>query len=429
MAQNNKITIIIDATTRAAQAGIDAVSKSMAGLTGAIEKQTTAAGDMSKRLDDMAGKFGSIGAKAAIATAALATPLAGIVKATAQWEQYEVAITNMMGSSTKAKALLSDLATFAAKTPFEITGVVSSAKQLMAYGVEAQNIIPTLTMVGNAAAKVGVPVEQLALAYGQVIAKGKLTGEELRQLTGAGINMGAAFEKSTGIARESFAKMVEQGKINSDIFQKIMADMFLSSGEMATQSKTLAGQFSNFKDNVGQLAISMGNALLPTLKSLNGVLLNVTEYIRNLSPETKAFMAWALGIATVLVGSVAAFSLITAGVLSFGAALLKLGPAINGVAVALKFLATTPIGLTITGITAAFLALNYALDKLGLTWGATIGLMVSYTKSLWTNVSTIFPNILDQIKIVINNIADIFGKNADIVAKENAELNLSLIHI
>jgi len=59
-------------------------------------------------------------------------------------EQTQVAFGTMLGSADKAKKLLTDLSDFAQKTPFELTGLRSTAKQLLAFGVSAEEMIPTL---------------------------------------------------------------------------------------------------------------------------------------------------------------------------------------------------------------------------------------------------------------------------------------------
>lgn len=93
----------------------------------------------------------------------------------------------MLGSGEKARILLNDLSQFASKTPFEIPEIRSNAKQLLAMGISADNLIPTMKALGDVSAGLSVPMDRLALAYGQVIAKGKLQGGELKQFTEAGV--------------------------------------------------------------------------------------------------------------------------------------------------------------------------------------------------------------------------------------------------
>nr|DAD88513.1 MAG TPA: UBA2-like domain protein [Podoviridae sp. cttxo15] len=47
--------------------------------------------------------------------------------------------------------MLQNLSDFAAKTPFELPEVRQNAKQLLAMGVSAENIIPTMKALGDVA--------------------------------------------------------------------------------------------------------------------------------------------------------------------------------------------------------------------------------------------------------------------------------------
>lgn len=64
---------------------------------------------------------------------------------------------------------MSELSEFASKTPFELQGVRENAKQLLAMGVSTQELLPTLKSLGDVSAGLSVPLERLALNYGQVM--------------------------------------------------------------------------------------------------------------------------------------------------------------------------------------------------------------------------------------------------------------------
>ena len=59
-------------------------------------------------------------------------------------QQAQISFTTMLGDADQAKALLQELSDFAKTTPFELQGIRESAKQLLAMGVSAEEIIPTL---------------------------------------------------------------------------------------------------------------------------------------------------------------------------------------------------------------------------------------------------------------------------------------------
>jgi tape measure domain-containing protein len=108
----------------------------------------------------------------------------------AQMEQARIGFTTMLGSAERAEAFLRDMAEFAAKTPFEFPELLDASKRMLAYGFAAEDVLPTMEAVGNASAAVGLGTEginRIILALGQMRAKGKLSAEEMRQLTETGI--------------------------------------------------------------------------------------------------------------------------------------------------------------------------------------------------------------------------------------------------
>nr|DAT16568.1 MAG TPA: tail tape measure protein [Caudoviricetes sp.] len=119
----------------------------------------------------------------------------------------------MLGGAEAARRMLQDLSDFAANTPFELTGVRETAKQLLAYNIEAHKIIPTLKALGDVSAGLSVPIQQVAFAYGQVKSAGRLLGQDLRQFTNAGVPIIAELAKNLGVAESKIKDMVSAGKI------------------------------------------------------------------------------------------------------------------------------------------------------------------------------------------------------------------------
>jgi tape measure domain-containing protein len=102
----------------------------------------------------------------------------------------QIGFATMLGSAEKAQKFLDDMADFAVKTPFEYPELLEAAKRMLAYGFAAEEVLPTLRAVGDASAALGsgsVGIDRITLALGQIRAKGKLSGEEMRQLTEAGV--------------------------------------------------------------------------------------------------------------------------------------------------------------------------------------------------------------------------------------------------
>lgn len=175
-----------------------------------------------------------------------------------QFEQSRIAFETMLGSADKAKRLLRDISDFAMKTPFELPQLVDGAKRLLAYNIEAKEIIPTMKALGNIAAGVGMDkLPNLILAFGQVKAATHLTGMELRQFTETGVPMLGALSKQLGKTEAEIIPMISSGEISFDMVDKALKSMTESGGKffnlMERQSHTFGGVVSNIKDQIGRL--------------------------------------------------------------------------------------------------------------------------------------------------------------------------------
>jgi len=213
------------------------------------------------KFSTMAGAF-AVGGLAVNAVSAAFNGLVdagkNVLKGATDFEQSRVAFETMLGSADKAKKMLKEVSDFAAKTPFELPEVVTGAKQLLAYNIEADKIIPTFKALGNIAAGVGKDkLPQLILAFGQVKAATKLTGQELRQFTEAGVPMLATLATQMGKTEGEIKKMVEAGQIGFADVEKALFSMSQEGGKfnglMEKQALTLGGVMSNLSDNFGRI--------------------------------------------------------------------------------------------------------------------------------------------------------------------------------
>lgn len=219
-----------------------------------------------KNVESGFSKFLSSGTVAAVtkgflaAGAAMAVAGGFAVSSASDFQQNRIAFDTMLGSADKAKDLLKEVSDFARRTPFELPEVVTGAKQLLAYGIEAEKIIPTLTNLGNIAAGVGRDkLPQLFLAFGQVRAAGKLTGMELRQFTEAGVPLLEVLAEQSGKTAAQIKEAMENGAAPSFAeVESALASMSKEGGRffnlMDRQSKTFGGTMSNVKDQIGRVA-------------------------------------------------------------------------------------------------------------------------------------------------------------------------------
>ena len=72
---------------------------------------------------------------------------------------------------------------------FTARELITYTKQLAAYRIETDKLFDTTKRLADVSAGLGVDMQRIILAYGQVKAAAYLRGTEVRQFTEAGINL------------------------------------------------------------------------------------------------------------------------------------------------------------------------------------------------------------------------------------------------
>jgi tape measure domain-containing protein len=216
----------------------------------------------------------------------------GMVKLAMEQEQASVAFTNLMKSGAGAQKMLRELRDFANRTPFEFPQVRDAARQLMAFGFQAQKIVPMLTDIGDAAAAMGGSAEmidRITRALGQMGAKGKVSAEEMLQLTEAGIPAWQLLAEQMGKTTAEVMKLSEKGLLPAgQAIDDLLAGMRgRFGGQMANQAETAAGKLSTLKDELRDTATQMGMALLPAAEDTIDALGGIAKAINGLPDPAK----------------------------------------------------------------------------------------------------------------------------------------------
>lgn len=214
-----------------------------------------------KAQGDMGRLSGSISKVSTLAVAAGAAAVAGIgavgglgIKLVAEAEQAEVAFTTMLGSAEAAKKMLVDLKTFAASTPFQLGELRDSARQLMAFGVAGEDVLPLMKTMGDLAAGTQKPIGDFVDIFGKVKASGIAALGDINRLADRGVPIYTALAETMGVAEGDIRGLASSGKIGLSELQKALESVVGAGGlfenSMEKQSKTLSGIWSTLKDNV-----------------------------------------------------------------------------------------------------------------------------------------------------------------------------------
>lgn len=216
-----------------------------------------------------------------------------------QFQQLEISFTTMLGSEQKAGALMDELIQTAARTPFNMTDVTEGAKQLLAYGIQANEVNDTLVHLGDIASGLNVPLSQLVYLYGTTISQGRMFTMDLRQFMGRGIPMAETLGQIMGKTVSQVQEAVTKGEVGADLVKEAIVRMSSEGskfgGLMSKQAETLQGRWSNIEDTIDQAINSIG-------KKTQGIFGTGLDLISSLIENWETLVK-VIGSAAVMVGT------------------------------------------------------------------------------------------------------------------------------
>lgn len=169
------------------------------------------------------------------------------------------------GNKQTAEAFLTTLKGFAARTPFEFKDLSTLAIRLQNANTSANDIIPTLKAIGNAASASGnlsqESIGRITTALTQMQMRGKVSAEEMMQLTEAGVPSWNLLAEATGKSVAQLQKMASQGEITADTFIAAFRGMYENAGLMEGASKSLEGALSTIRDVGTQAFADIGRSI------------------------------------------------------------------------------------------------------------------------------------------------------------------------
>jgi tape measure domain-containing protein len=319
-----------------------------------IDQLTNPLGKISDKMMRFSDRLRKVGEKMAQAgkkmTLMVTAPLALLgkqaIQTAGEFEKNQIALESMLGSAEKAKVLLQDLVEFSAKTPFQLPGLIEGTKQLLAFGIPADDIIEKLQNLGNIAQGDQGKLTGLVQAFGKIRAKGVASMRELNMMINAGVPIMRALSEEFGVAEAEIFEMSRRGELTFDRIDKAITNLTTGTGMFAgileKQSQSLLGLWSTLLDNFSLLGKEIAETFMPALKGLINGVMGIVKWFRSLSEGTKHLigiiiaLTAAIGPLMIVLGKL--FILIATGMGPIGlilAGLAALAAAIIGVAVAI----------------------------------------------------------------------------------------------
>lgn len=217
-----------------------------------------------------------------------------VAEVTGYYERQQVALEGILRSASDAQSAMNQLKQLALNSPFQVKDLVRDTKQLAAFGVEAENLIPTVSKLADISTGLGVDMSRIILAYGQVKSATVLRGQELRQFTEAGIPMvDALAKKFTALNGELVTtadvfELISKRQVSFEMVSSVMSDMASEGGQFYKMQEritdTLAGQIEKLKDIYDQELNDIGG-------DVDGLLMRIVKFAQTAVKNTKSISA------------------------------------------------------------------------------------------------------------------------------------------
>lgn len=229
-----------------------------------------------------------------------------LIEVRGEFELQNVALRAILQNKDEADMLFQRVTELATKSPFTIRQLTKYTKQLAAYQVESSKLYDTTKRLADVSAGLGVDMQRIILAFGQVKAANYLRATEVRQFTEAGINMLGELAKyyseieqrqiSVADVQEMVTKrMVEFGDVE-EVFNRLTSAGGIFYNMQEKQAETLTGMMSNLKDSIdimlNQIGLSQQDNIKAAIQWVRNLLTNWQEVMFYLKQIVVAFGAY-----------------------------------------------------------------------------------------------------------------------------------------
>lgn len=191
-----------------------------------------------------------------------------IAKVRGEFELQQRSLQAILQNRTKADTVFNKTMALALDSPFRAQQLITYTKQLAAYRIESDKLYDTTKRLAEVSAGLGVSMDRLILAYGQVKAAAYLRGSEVRQFTEAGINMYGELQryfqeiKGEAYTTAQIVDMISKRKVTfedvENIFQRMTNEGGIFYNMQHIQVETLSGKIGKLRDAIDQMKNSIG---------------------------------------------------------------------------------------------------------------------------------------------------------------------------
>lgn len=227
-----------------------------------------------------------------------------IITTGGEMEKQHIALQSILGDMQNANTMFNQIKELALNSPFTFSELNIDVKQLAAYGVEYDQLYDTTKRLADMSSGLGVSFDRIALAFGQVQARGWLDGKELRQIAYAGIplleKLSEFYSKQEGrnVSTSEIKTRISNREVSFDDVKSIFWQMTDAGGQFYNMqqvlSETLLGRYNKLKDAWEIMLADFANGknvIGGTFKGILDVVTNLVQQIHVLGPAMVAAFA------------------------------------------------------------------------------------------------------------------------------------------
>lgn len=215
-----------------------------------------------------------------VSVAGASALLKSSISKAADMEALETSFRALLKNGASAKAMVQDLMEFADLTPFDPVPVAATGKQLLAFGFAAKQVKPLLKDIGDLAAAMEKPIDEVGGAFGRL--KAGQFGEAFERLRSFGISMQDLL--GAGLTFDSSGSFQGSAETAIEAVRQIIRRKF--GGGMEDLAGTFKGVFSTFSGYWDSLQRTFGH---PVIASLKPLLADATEMLKSWTPLAEQF--------------------------------------------------------------------------------------------------------------------------------------------
>ena len=311
-----------------------------------------------------------------------------LVSIRGEFEMQTRSLEILLQNKKEANNLWNQTVELAVKSPFTVKQLATYTKQLAAYRIESDKLFETNKMLADVSAGLGVDMQRLILAFGQVKAANFLRGTELRQFSEAGVNM---LDELSHILSEVEGRAISVGDVFEmisnrqisfehveEVFKRITAPGGLFYQMQEKQSETTKGMMLNLHDSIELMMNDIGISYDGVIKGGIEALKTLVDNWRTIAPIVKTIV-YSFG-----------FNLIRKGILSLVPLFSTAGTAVAGFFKAFK---TAMLGAQMQMATGTSAARTYL---------GTLRSLSTISFSGWLSIITIMGMVVTAIYQVVS---------------------------